>query len=466
MTLKERYNLIFFLFAAIITAYFIYGLRLPFFYDMEYIASVADYIYKHDFQSIINPLNDNGTPPLYSIYIASLWKIFGKSLWVAHLGILPFFVGLLYQFYQFSLRFISKRFALVALILLIVDPSFSTQFLLMGYDIIIVFLFLWALNSIYTNKLTPLIISTVLIPLLNLRGFSIVVSLFMIDIYINHRYRIGSLLYGIIRYLPSAIILILWLGYHYNIQHWYAVSPANTAIHHINSSLWILKNTFFEAFAFISNGRVFILIAILLLLLLNKNNLSKDKRVIQLVIVASLSIIPFILIFTPMQYPMGPRYFMIIYPLMYLFFVLLLEESNIKHRIALLLITISLLFASNIWTNPYPYSNSWDSSLKVISYLNNQNQLLRYAKENNWHCETVLSTFPLHKSLANNYVTNNKSICFKEYNGKAIQKGDYILYSNIYNNLELRKPENRPKNSHLVLTIKEYPSWIKLYKVE
>jgi 4-amino-4-deoxy-L-arabinose transferase-like glycosyltransferase len=151
ISIKEH-KLFFIILGGVVTAFF-FTIGFPFFGDMTYISSVAHDIYFSNFSELINPNNDNGTPPLFSLYFASLWKLFGRNLFVAHLGILPFFLGLVYQFYKFSLRFVSKKASIIAIIILLLDPIFNTQFSIMGYDIAIVFFFLLGINAIYENEI-------------------------------------------------------------------------------------------------------------------------------------------------------------------------------------------------------------------------------------------------------------------------------------------------------------------------
>jgi hypothetical protein len=216
--------------------------QLPFFGDMAYISSVAHFIYEHDLQQLINPINDNGTPPLYSLYFASGWTIFGKSLWISHLLTWPFFIGLIWQFYVFSLRFVNQKTTELALILLLFDPTFTTQYLLMGYDIVLVFLFFLAVNSIHNKNHFLLIISTILIALINLRGFSLVLGIFLIDVFLQKKYSILNLLKSSFNYIPSALALGAWLWYHHHQSVWYLVSEGNTGIHGGQSWLWTAKN--------------------------------------------------------------------------------------------------------------------------------------------------------------------------------------------------------------------------------
>jgi hypothetical protein len=445
--------------------YFAFSTNIPFFFDMSYISSVAHQIYESNFYQIIDSANDNGTPPLYSLFLSLVWKLFGRNLFVSHLFTLPFFIGLLYQFYKLSARYLSQSYTFVALIILLFDPIFSTQFLLMGYDIILVFLFLLSVNSILDKKYKLLIISTSFIPLINIRGFSILLSIFLIHSVLNKNKNITSLLKSTTYYIPTFVITTLWYIYHYSKTGWFVVSSQNTNLHHINSLMWIIKNFIFELFAFISNGRFIFLLTLTVILLLKPKSFFKNKSS-ELVLLLLLGIAPFILIFTPLQYPTGPRYFMISYPFLYILFVYHMQSTKKITKRIVISASIIVLISSNFWVNPYPYSNSWDSSLKSLSYLKIQKKMLLDITSQHINGEEIISSFPLHKNMKYNYLDNSFDIKFSESKINESRIGTYIIYSNIYNYLELRKV--KPSNNSLKL-YKEYrcyPAWIKIYRKE
>lgn len=441
---------------------------IPFFGDMTYISSVSHFIYNQEFLSIINPINDNGTPPLFSFYFAFIWKIFGKNLIVSHLAILPIFLGLLYQFYKLSLKFISKNLALLALLFLVLDPTISTQYILMGYDIAIVFFFLLALNSIIEKKHLLVVLATVFIGLLNLRGFSIVIAIFIINIYYWKDFSIKTIFKTGIRYIPSAFLVLSWISYHYYKTGWFAVSTGNTDLHSSHSLIWTIKNLAFELIAISSNGRIFIITisAAIFIFLLLKSKRQQLAIVYHLVIIAILSVLPFFLIFTMMAYPVGSRYFMYAYPILYIILALLIGQvSNKGMRLGISILAGLLLIISNFWVNPYPYSNSWDSSLKVLSFFKIQEELLTKIRFESIPQENIYATFPLHKNLKYAYVNDAYDIQFNDYKAGKLNNGDLVIYSNIYNHLVLFNPNNIDSNGTIIEKYKRNNVWLKVVQI-
>ena len=94
----------------------IFSFRIPFFWDnVSVISRAASYIYEHHFSSVILPENlDAGHAPVTAFYFAFMWLIFGKSLMVSHLIMLPFVIGLIWEFYKLAKQFLSEKFVKIS----------------------------------------------------------------------------------------------------------------------------------------------------------------------------------------------------------------------------------------------------------------------------------------------------------------------------------------------------------------
>ncbi len=63
----------------------------PFFWDTLLTSTITQYYYDHGFGNLILPLTmDAGHPPLFYVYVTCFYKLLGKSLFAAHLSMLPF----------------------------------------------------------------------------------------------------------------------------------------------------------------------------------------------------------------------------------------------------------------------------------------------------------------------------------------------------------------------------------------
>jgi hypothetical protein len=127
----------------VLVCFTIFSGNIPFFWDGTFFSESACGMYNGSFSPFDFPENiDNVTFPVYSTYLCLVWKLFSKSLFVSHLALLPFLPGICYEFYKLSKRFLDGRFVSFALVLLLAEPTFMTQGMIMGYDIPLLYLFL------------------------------------------------------------------------------------------------------------------------------------------------------------------------------------------------------------------------------------------------------------------------------------------------------------------------------------
>ena len=90
----------FFLFLSYAIAFLLVVLHRnnSFFWDTVQLASAhATYYFQNQFSSLLLPVDiDSGHIPTFGIYIAFVWKLFGRSLAVSHLAMLPFALGIVF----------------------------------------------------------------------------------------------------------------------------------------------------------------------------------------------------------------------------------------------------------------------------------------------------------------------------------------------------------------------------------
>ncbi len=77
-----------------------------FFWDTTQLASKhGHWYYENNFKYLLLPNHlDSGHIPAFGMYIALMWKLFEKSLFISHLAIFPFTLGILYQVYKLLLN--------------------------------------------------------------------------------------------------------------------------------------------------------------------------------------------------------------------------------------------------------------------------------------------------------------------------------------------------------------------------
>jgi len=401
---------------------------------------------------------------IYSIYLASFWTIFGKNLLISHLAILPFVIGLIFQFNKLANRFLDKKLIPLAFLLLLIEPTMLTQTLMAGYDIVSCYLFLMGLNSVFGNKRYMIAFSMIILPVINLRGFTLVASLFLIDLYINstREHFIKKTFKIFLAYLPSIFFLFGWMFYHYMETGWYAVSINRDRYHHLNGLEIIFRNIIYIIWKIIDFGRIIIFLFIIIFFF--KTRKLKDTKVKTLFFIMLFSVLPYCIFLLPFSYPVSHRHFMITYIISiitFIYFVGFLKQNNIK--IVVLVITFLCLIAGNFIIYPERYGNGWDASIKGYPYFEMKMQLDSFLKKSDIEPSAIGTKFPIDFDNYDVFLSS-EHFQFTDIDKKPLNKFKYIVQSNISNNFT---PANIEELNHSWVLMKEFRSWqvyIKLFK--
>ena len=377
---------------------------------------------------------DTGHPPILATLLASAWKVLGHKLWVTHLVILPFTIGLFYQLHLFVNYFLKSHFlSFFAFLLIIVDPSLSVQFFVVNPEILFLFFFLMAVNAILYDIYYLKIIALGFLSIITLRSMMLAAGVFLFEtlsiLFIekkkfkavfNYRFITGYFLGS----LPG-VIYVLWRlvtkGY---IQ----TNPDSpwAGFWHLASPEIFLRNLAIYGHRFLDYGRVFIFIFIFYALFRFKRNLF-TKEVKQLILLAVSSV--FIVSITNLlsTNTTGHRYFITAYMMVvFLSFIILIRFFKNKKLIYTLLF-IGLL-SGNLWIYPRKIAQGWDASLAHLPYHSLRLKAINYLDNNDIKIENTgsfsINTFPI------DYIDFSEDLrSFAKYTGE----NEYLFYSNIHN---------------------------------
>ena len=409
--------------------------NLPFFWDMTYISEVADTIFISDFQQFINPAIDNGTPPLFSLMLAILWFVFSKSLWVSHLLTATFVVGFLWQTNRLCHRFLPEKSKIFVLILLFADPVFLTQSILITYDFAILFFTLLAFNSLLENKRWWLVFALLPVPLLNLRGFSFVIMIFLMDFFIHRKNLKIKLL---LSYIPAFVIMLSWMVYHRSITGFYVVSPGNNAYHTLVDLQYFGKSFLLALWKVLDFNRFIIILSGVFVWYFQ----WKRKFGFNLVSIFGIfSFLIFLFVFLLFRYPLSHRYLMLTMFVISFVFVQLLTFYSFSRQILLISFAILLLVIGNFHHYPQKYGNAWDCSLKGINYLHLKRDVLSDLKRNGKNNCTIASFFPEIRDQKYAYLNDEFQMHFVDFKTENLKNVDFVMYSNTFNILPLSLSE-------------------------
>ena len=414
-----------------------------FFWDTIQLASQhGDFYYSNNFSHLLLPIElDSGHIPTFGMYIAFVWNIFGRSVEVSHLAMLPFAIGIVWQLNNLCKRFVVEKYIGIALLLVFIDASLMSQIALVSPDVPLIFFFLLALNSVLENNRILITVGVLCLFLTSMRGMMLSFCLVLIDVYSNIVYqnllkseKIKALLKRALLYLPALALFISFSVYHYSEKGW---------IGYHKDSPWAgcFERTDFNGFLFnigllgwriLDFGRVGIWIVFLWLVIKYKSRIIKDKK--NSVLFFSFIIVLFLLPLNMLwaKNLMGHRY---LTPINMLFSVLtasILFSDFVATKLKNILIAVWLLIvlSGNFWIYPPKISKGWDSTLAHLSYYKLRQQAINYLDNKRIDFKDVDSFFPNYYSLEDIDLNNDK----RSFDNYAIGNNSrYILYSNIFN---------------------------------
>ena len=457
------------LFICFYTIIIFFSKDIPFFWTMGNVGFLANKIYDSNFSQIIFT-NDNGMPPLYVIYLAFTWLIFGKSLLISHLAVLPFLVGIIIQLKKIA-RALYPGISLLSLyLLLLFEPTFLTVCIMGGYDLAIIFFFLFALNAIYFQKKNIFFfLSLIVLPLINLRGFTIVFGILFYDIYVYwksfaKKFKFTQLIKYFSAYIISAVLFCCWLLYHYCAKGWYIVNPSFDSFNRVNSLEMFLRNFIYIFWKIFDFGRFIIWMPVLFFsckLLLNKKLFKKENHAY---VFLGFSLLYYFVFFWPTSYPVSHRYLLLSLILVIIPFLMIVDKIPYKLvRFSVIGFTCIALFMGNFIVYPERFGNGWDASIKFIPYFKIEKELDAFIKTNNIDPNHVGAKYPMHFSRYDTYLTKD-DFSFTDLDKKEFYKWDYIIQSNISNTFTSDEIITLNNKWVRVKELRAWPVYIKLFK--
>ena len=425
----------------------------------------GDYLYNNGVFNWDFPLNiDTGHPPLLGTLLAIAWKILGQKLWVTHLVILPFTVGILYQLHRFSFYFLKNyTWALLSTLLVIADPTLSVQFFNVNPEVVFIFFFLLTINAILYQQRFLKIIGLALLSIISLRSMMLAAGVFIFDL-LNQRWIeqkkfkiifnkefITSYIFGSI----PGVVFVLWRLLTKGYIQTHPGSPWE-GFWHLASWDVFLRNVMILIHRFLDFGRIFIVLFLLLSIILLKRKFF-SKNVKQVIILGISSVTLVAVINSLSTNTMGHRYFITGYMMLTFAAVLILQKFKKHKRLVYAILLIGLL-SGNLWVYPRKIAQGWDASLAHIPFHKLRIDAIKYLDSQSIDTKDVgafgIYTLPFH------YIDLSKDWRhFESYDSN----NKYLFYSNI-NNLKDEEYTYIDHNYSIIKEFKQYPVHIYIYK--
>ena len=432
----------------------IFSLDIPFFWDSTFFSALSINFYEKGMNGFIAPLsNDTGGFPLYSAYLTIMWNCFGKNLTVSHFAMLPFILGVAYEFFKIAKRFLNDKTVVLAMILLLIEPVFITQSMLMGYDIIIAYFFLLSLNALYNKRTILYPIALLLLCLVSIRGIMLASALFVIDFLLNRKLDLKFFK----QYIPAFLILVLWTFYHKQQTGWYIFSPIRENNAEQFAGIKMMSRQFiFILWKSLDLGRIALWVIFIFLGIysLKKTTPEHHKELTRSIFVPFVVLTVFMFL---IKNPIGHKYFLVVFLLLNIGVCYTIQHiENKKSRVLIFALVVISLVAGNFILYPQRYGNAWDSSLKVIPYFPLEQKMRTYVMFKNIAPESIGTQFPLTSDFhSSTLATNNSDLPYTDIERNPINTFQYFLYSNIINTNRINDLEEIRKNW---IVEKEYTS--------
>jgi len=454
------------LFLFISLAIFAFSYNFGIFWDnVLFVSKLGSYLYNNGiFIWMFPDVIDSGHPPAIGFLNALFWKIFGKELWVTHLVMIPFTIGLFYQIHQLVSFYIKNNLtAFLGLILIFADPTLATQLVIVNPEVIQLFFFFLAINAVLRNNFYLKTIALLFLSIISLRSMMLCGGVFLFEFlnsYIIDKQKFKSIFNYkfIIGYSIGSIPGLLFLSSHYLTKGWIFSHPNSPweAHHHLVSISEFLKNLLIMTHRFLDFGRIFIFIFIVFSFFKFKNLLN-NKSNMQLLLLSITSVIIVVIASLLKTNPFGHRYFIACYIFLILFSFIIIQ-NYFKNKSLIYTLLLAGLLSGNMWIYPRNISQGWDASLAHLPYHSLRTKAIQYLDDNAIKIEETTTFFPNATSLDNVDLSGDIRE-FERYSGI----NDYIFYSNVYN-LTDDEYENIDNNYTIVKKFEKARIHIYIYK--
>lgn len=428
---------IFFLpFAAAYTILFALTCRNPFFLDKDILFSkIAFWLTENHFSPVLPDSIDPGYPPSMGYMLAGAWSLFGRSLFVSHAIILPFTLGMIWQSHRFVSLMVPEKAVLPAMLIIMADSTLLSQSTLYSADMVLLFFFLLAINSLIRNRRIWLAIAATGLLFTHMRGSFLLVAAFLFDQFstgstknLTARFR------KTLSYFPAIFLFGLWLIYHQVTKGWtgYAPdSPWEGSLEAVDLN-GFLKNLFVVAWRMADHGKIFVYVVLLYLVKKLRNTKPENRKDVRdLLLLLSfvlLTTIPSMLMYSNLS---GHRYFMAINFTASAIVASLIFSERLKpaFRKTLMLIITAGLLSGNFWVYPDKIAKGWDASLAYLPYHHLRNQMISYLVQHDIPFEDVGTESP--NTIVFKYIdlTDDE----RSFKRASLDRDRYVFWSNVYN---------------------------------
>ena len=427
--MKDRYILAGFSFLMAMLTY--WASNHIFFWDtVQFAGRHGNWYYSEGLLSGLLPEHlDSGHPPTFGIYLAGVYRLFGRSLSVAHFAMLPFLI--LNVGYAFGVgKLILKERFWTYILAMIMCPLYLGHSVLVSPDIILVTGFLASLFGIMSNNKKHLVAGSILLSLISVRGM---IVLFLLGLYCllcsnKHQNKIHIRLREILPFFLPAILLFSsfqlwhvwqtkWIGFHSD-------SPWSSSFN-IVTGKDLIYQTGLYVWRLLDFGMVIIYMAILFFIK-NFKRPHFSLHILLIILIVGLGIIT-----VPFSGLINHRYYLPIQLISLLWMLHLTRQKNL----ILVLGLIGVMGLGNFIIYPDKIAQGWDSTAAHWPFYQLEEDMHNYIVNNSEINSPIGTAYPVRGKRQ----FLDPASTYPGYANYDLSTDKYILYSNIMNDFTDRE---------------------------
>ncbi|HMQ48295.1 MAG TPA: hypothetical protein PKA00_13105 [Saprospiraceae bacterium] len=409
----------------------------PFFWDtIQLGAKHAHWYYENQFAHLLLPDEiDSGHPPFFGMLLAGVWLIFGKSLLVSHAMMLPFLLGITLLLFRLGQYLTSREQAWILPVLVWADPVFLGQSVLVSPDIVLVFGFLCCLIGILEKRNSAILVGALILAAISTRGMMTVALLYVLDLIMQPDRRIQTLIQRAWPYVPSGLLALAFLIYHYQVKGWIGYHEASPWAYSFQKATGseLVKNGAILGWRMLDYGRIFIWLGLAFILFRHQlarlwSSAAGFRQMTVLFLLTIPALCSTFLLYKGLQ---GYRYLLPVFLSLTFVFVAALGHTHLPKlwKNAILGMAIIGLLTGNLWIYPDKISQGWDATLAHWPYYQLRQDMLHYLENEGIPLAEVGTAFPEIGPLKYKDLSEREDgLSEKDFNSSQ-----YLLYSNVMN---------------------------------
>ena len=419
MRLNRSVEIILYLF--VISLVFFHRHNLFFWDTIQFAGRHGGWFYEQGFDSIFLPQEyDSGHPTFFGIYIALMWKAFGKSLAVAHLSMLPFIFLIYWNLRSIAQHYLKEKYC-VLLVAWTACPFFLGHLTLVSPDLVLIAGFFMLIKGFISENKRWLILGSIFLGLISIRGF-ILLSAFLAFVFIRsirNRKPLRAIITNAMPYLLGVVLFFAYQLAHYFHHDWIGYhddSPWAPSFA-MENMVGLTKNTVVFIWRLLDHG---MFIAWFVLIFSWRQSISFQLNLLLLTILGALFIVT-----VPYSGLVNHRYFLPIHFLVILSACWSLRDKNSIYS----WVFCFLLFLGNFIIYPDKIAKGWDATAAHFPYYELERRASNWIVGNDMAYNSIGTAFPL-RGPRKHLDSQSRSEGYKEYD---LNSDRYILYSNIMN---------------------------------